>query len=419
VSLEYRIGDVVDRLAEIPDGSIDLVVTSPPFLALRSYLPADHPDKAKEIGSEPTPAAFIDTLLGLSAEFARVLAPHGSICVELGDTFAGQQPGTAASYGEIDEAGQMNAWRENAYGKATITRGHGNGAPKSGEGWPLAKSLTGIPTLYSWSLAYGRNLLTGEPSPAGQWRIRNVIVWARPNPPVGALGDKFRPATSYITVACKSGKRYFDLDAVRTPHVTDDWDRPRNTPIPNRIGEHELSNSGSNHAGAPPLDWHADDHPEDGDWLWKLSTQPYKGSHYATYPLALPKRLIEAMCPLKVCTTCGKPSTRIVGEAEYIKDGEVVAPHVWASGIADSGAHTNKRDGNTTRSAPTLGFTDCGHDDWRTGVVLDPFAGSGTTLEAAQAVGRHAIGIDLDARNADLAQERVGMFLDIDRGAAA
>jgi hypothetical protein len=70
VSLEYRIGDVFDRLAEIPDGTIDLIVTSPPFLALRSYLPADHPDKAREIGSEATPADFIDTLLALTAEWA-------------------------------------------------------------------------------------------------------------------------------------------------------------------------------------------------------------------------------------------------------------------------------------------------------------------------------------------------------------
>jgi DNA modification methylase len=90
MSLEYRIGDVFDRMAEIPDGSIDLIVTSPPFLALRSYLPADHPDKGKEIGSEATPAAFIDTLLALSAEWGRVLAPHGSLCVELGDTYAGR-----------------------------------------------------------------------------------------------------------------------------------------------------------------------------------------------------------------------------------------------------------------------------------------------------------------------------------------
>jgi hypothetical protein len=65
----------------------------------------------------------------------------------------------------------------------------------------------------------------------------------------------------------------------------------------------------------------------------------------------------------------------------------------------------------------TLGWTNCECDSdgmhWRTGIVLDPFAGSGTTLDAAQAVGRHAIGFDLDDRNADLARERVGMFLEI------
>ena len=57
------IGDVRAVLATIPDGSIDLVVTSPPFLALRSYLPSDHPEKELEIGSEATPAEFLDALL--------------------------------------------------------------------------------------------------------------------------------------------------------------------------------------------------------------------------------------------------------------------------------------------------------------------------------------------------------------------
>jgi DNA modification methylase len=412
VSLDYRVGDVFDRLAEIPDASIDLVVTSPPFLALRSYLPADHPDKAKEIGSEPTPAEFIDTLLALTAEFGRVIAPHGSICVELGDTFSGSgggggdylpgglredQPGFGGS-ADAQREGNAAHWRHKAARKSE---------------WPLAKSLTGIPTLYPWSLAYGRNLLTGEPSPAGQWRIRNVIVWARPNPPVGALGDKFRPATSYITVACKGPKRYFDLDAVRHAHAS--------TPPPAGMSRSKADTrnddgtpyySEGNPAGAPPLDWHADDHPEDGDWLWKLSTQPYKGSHYATYPLTLPKRMIEAMCPLRVCTTCEKPSERIVESDRHVDMTLVGAPEQSArSAIA---ARNFAADGSARTDRTTIGWTDCGHDAWRTGVTLDPFAGSGTTLEAAQAVGRHAIGIDLDSRNAELAQSRVGMFLNID-----
>ena len=63
MSARFYVCDVFDGLATLEDGSVDLVVTSPPFLALRSYLPADHPDKGKEIGSEATPAEFIDVLL--------------------------------------------------------------------------------------------------------------------------------------------------------------------------------------------------------------------------------------------------------------------------------------------------------------------------------------------------------------------
>jgi DNA modification methylase len=59
-------------------------------------------------------------------------------------------------------------------------------------------------------------------------------------------------------------------------------------------------------------------------------------------------------------------------------------------------------------------WSDCGHNTWRPGIVLDPFAGSGTTLMVATGMGRDAIGIDLDERNADLARERIGMFVDIE-----
>jgi site-specific DNA-methyltransferase (cytosine-N4-specific) len=416
MSLEYRVGDVFERLAEIPDGSIDLIVSSPPFLALRSYLPDGHPDKHKEIGQEPTPAEFIDTHLALSAEYARVLAPHGSLCYEIGDTYSG----SGGHGGDYAEGGMRD-------GQPKF-----KGSASKGNGWPLAKSMCIIPHLFTASLAYGRNLLTGEPSPAGEWRIRNVICWARNNPPVGALGDKFRPATSYITVACKSGKRYFDLDAVRMPYsektntrvaagVESQERTSKTSPDTNRATLNDKDNDG---AGRPPLDWHTDGHPEDGDWLWQLNTQPYSGAHFATYPMALPKRMIEAMCPRKVCTTCGKPSERIVDKHyEGAKSGMPYTPHVWESGIATSGAHTNKAPDEGARVvAVTTGWTDCGcstdGSHWRTGNVLDPFGGSGTTAEAAQAVGRHAILIDIDERNADLARERVGMFLEINEGAA-
>jgi DNA modification methylase len=419
MTVEYRIGDVFERLADIPDGTIDLVLTSPPFLALRSYLPADHPDKSKEIGSESDPATFIDTMLRLTAEWRRVLAPHGSIVVELGDTYSGSG-GAGGDYGPAglrdgQERFRQVGSREHRPERAgTSADGGIRTVPiNAGRGWPLDKSICGIPWLYTLSLAYGRNLLNHEHR-IEPWRVRNVVAWCRPNPPVGALGDKFRPATSYLTIACMSRTRYFDLDAVRGEHRLEadrdgssvGWgtgaaakaDRGGDT------NHGDLAVRTVNPAGAPPLDY------------WEISTQPYKGSHYATFPEALLEKPIKAMCPLKVCTTCGEPSRRIV-ETSYIgaNSGPAYVPSTWPSGIADGqAAHTNKPPDEGARVvATTLGWTDCGHDTWRNGIILDPFGGSGTTGVVAQGLGRDAILIDIDSRNADLARERVGMFVTV------
>ena len=403
----YYVGDVFDVMATLPDSSVDLVLTSPPFLALRSYLPADHPDKAKEIGSEPTPAEFIDTMLALTAEWERVLAPHGSICVELGDTYSG----AGGSGGDLTNGSKGDGEAVNSNGNPSIRRARDLTVGRDdNDGWPMAKSLTGIPTLYAWSLAYGRNLLTGEPSPAGQWRIRNVVAWVRPNPPVGALGDKFRPGTSYITVACKARDRWFDLDDVREPfkhpdHNARNPDRGSGTQGAKVNADRNDGGGGnwpSTTGGAPPLDW------------WQVSTEPYSGSHYATWPRKLLERPIRAMCPAEVCRTCGEPRRRIVGDVCYVlaNSGEPVEAQQWERN--DTGANRKQvigRDNGAVRVADTLGFTDCGHGDYRRGIVLDPFAGSGTTLAVATGLGRDAIGIDIDERNADLARERVGMFL--------
>ena len=394
----YIVGDVRDVLATIPDGSIDMVMTSPPFLALRSYLPADHPDKHREIGSEPDPATFLDTLLLLTAEWGRVLAPHGSICVELGDTYSG----SGGAGGDYNPDGLRDG--QSKFEGSNQRRGkvvdHNSGRRNPPDTWPLPKSLCGIPHLYHLSLAYGRNLLTGEESPAGRWRVRNVVAWCRPNPPVGALGDKFRPATSYMTIATRAQKRYFDLDAVRTP--ADHEPKPSSRGATEFERDEAKARKGTvgmthNPAGAPPLDY------------WVIPTQPYSGSHYAVYPPALCERPIKSMVPAKVCTVCGAPSERIV-DVEGLSGRDMMgANNDRAIG------HSGKRDPMPEITRTTIGWTECEcHDDgtkWRPGVVLDPFAGSGTTLMVATGQGRDAIGIDIDSRNADLALDRVGPLL--------
>jgi site-specific DNA-methyltransferase (cytosine-N4-specific) len=452
----YLVGDVRERLAGLPDGSVDLLLTSPPFLALRSYLPPGHPDKANEMGSEPTPGEFIDGLLDV-VEIARgKLAPHGSIAIELGDTYAGSG-GAGGDYGEGGMRDGQNAFDGS---KARTRKPKSMSAVATAEapppklrtrrtlpGWPVEKSLCLVPELFRVSLVYGFNPLTGRETP--RWRARNVVRWERPNPPVGDLGDKFRPATSDMVVACVGRRRYFDLDAVRTPHKSDPAAFSGNgytKGSPQGVPGNE--SMPGNPAGAPPLDWWEPTDEEQEVWDawadqgWVIPTKGYSGSHYAVWPPMLCVRPIKAMCPERVCLECGRPSERLTGEPTYVRtDSKRVPPKLMKLDEANRVApgvnqHVGLEGANSSvvRSAETLGWSccgcgkgcrasavdkrsvvdvgDCKGGHWRRGVVLDPFAGSGTTLMVATGLGRDAIGIDLDERNLDLARERVGMFLE-------
>jgi methylase of polypeptide subunit release factors len=392
MTARYIVGDTLTVLATLEPASYDLVITSPPFLALRSYLPADHPDKHLEIGSEATPGEYLDVLLDVVEACARVLAPHGSLVFELGDTYAGG--------GGTVESREHRSERD-----GTGADGGVRVVPlKDGCGWPLDKSKTCIPQLFTIALAYGLNPLTGRQTEP--WRVRNTVAWCRPNPPVGRDGDKYRPATSFLTIACKARDRYWDGDAVRT-NLKPGSEKPRSYAEGSKTDAehfqsrvHNTNGQMSNPAGAPLLDW------------WNIPTHPYPGAHYATWPPALVVPLIKAMCPLRVCVTCGEPARRIVAQsAEYASAMVDAAPGRSALRHDEDAGNNYWQPRPDTAQYETLGFTDCHHDTWRPGLILDPFAGSGTTLAVATGHGHNATGIDLDPRNLDLARQRIGMFL--------
>lgn len=421
----YLIGDTLAVLPTLEPASVDTVICSPPFLALRSYLPAGHPDKALEHGSEPTPAAFLANLLDVTELLGRVLAPHGSIAVELGDTYSG-----ARGYGNEDS-------QNPAYGERSVERWRDARVDrrfkKQDDGWPLPKSLCFVPQLYGASLAYGRNMLAAPGSPEWRefepWRVRNVVAWVRPNPPVGALGDKWRPATSHITVATRSARRYWDDVPTRRPHT--EPGRVFNNNIPSRKndsrdadGRETNDEMHQNPAGAPLLDW------------WEITPSGFTsrlGTHYATFPDAIAVPLVEAMCPRRVCRTCGQPSRRLQSKPDYVPSESYRGGAEWADTerVADGvnqwvGAKGARA--SLVRSTTTVGWSTCGcpgteqtrddgfHDGagWRAGVVLDPYAGTGTSLLVATGHGREAVGVDLDGRNAALAEERLGMFVTVE-----
>lgn len=333
----WLVGDVFEVLATLPDKSVNSVITSPPYWRKRRYLPADHPLADKEIGQEPSPGAFIETMLRLTDELWRIVADDGTIWINLGDTASGS--GGAGGDYSVDgiRAGQ------NRYAGTNRAIRDASAGTYACDDMPKAKSVCWIPELFGASLAYGRNLLTGAPHQ--QWITRPKVTWCKPAPTPGEIIDKFREATELIVWASKQGTYYFDLDSVRNPPIPENerttWNQNGPKVLAARaagkdVSGHERNTKRTtNPKGAPPLDW------------WVVNTSGYEGAHFATFPGELIRRPVIASCP---------PG----------------------------------------------------------GVILDPFGGSGTTAEVATGHGRDCISIDFDARNADLAVSRVGMFLDVE-----
>lgn len=422
-------GDTRTVLADLAAAGIvvDVVIGSPAFLEQREYLPVDHPDKALEMGSEDTPGEFIDGLLDVTEGCERLLAPHGSIAIELGDTSSG----SGGAGGDYAEGG----WREGqprfdgTAAKARLIDDYPRPARdrlrKTPNGWPVEKSLCMTPELYRVALAYGFNPLTGRTTP--RWRVRNVVDWGRTNPSPGRDGDKFRRASSDLVIACRTdaagARRYWDGEAVRVPaspntnaRVPKGVERMPNTRPKAGVDPHDHRDTldrAVDSGTAPMLDWWDVDQ-FDTD-LWVINSPGYTGAHYATFPPALVDPLVRAMCPLRVCTVCGEPSRRMLGKSTYVQARSGRAPAVLhqreGERVGDGVNQWNtagRGDSSVRRVTDTVGWTDCGHAAWRPGIVLDPFAGSGTTLAVATGHSRTAIGIDLDERNADLARDRVG-----------
>ncbi|MHB1504862.1 MAG: DNA-methyltransferase [Acidimicrobiales bacterium] len=335
-TLTWYTGDAAAVLATMPAASVDLVVTSPPFLGLRSYLTDPDPH---EIGTEGTPADYLHHLLVCLDQCRRVLTPTGSLVIEIGDSYAGSggaggdyRPGGkhaadrpfdgTAAQGRSDTRRRRNRQADAAMlqpGKSWATR----------PGWPAAKSRIAIPELLTVALAHGLNPLTGDRHPS--WLVRDTIAWCRRSAMPGAKSDRTTPAHSTLIVACTSPRRFWD--GTKLPaDLARDWWVIESTGLP---------------VGARRQGVH----------------------HPAVMPEALARPLIETMCPPEACADCATPSPP---------------------------------DGNLCSR--------CGSPHRRAGIVLDPCAGSGTTMAVAHGLGRSAIGIDLDPAGEGRVRTRLGLW---------
>jgi DNA modification methylase len=143
------------------------------------------------------------------------------------------------------------------------------------------------------------------------------------------------------------------------------------------------------------------DHPKGknpGDF-WSITTRPFKGAHFAVYPLELCRKPILSSCPEWVCTQCGKTRERITKtkliRGSWGKQKKMIKNYPTEGRMGDS-IHE------------TVGWTDCGCNvGFNAGVVLDPMCGSGSTLVMAQRLGRQWLGIELNQEYVEIAKKRL------------
>lgn len=143
--------------------------------------------------------------------------------------------------------------------------------------------------------------------------------------------------------------------------------------------------------------------------VWVIATQPFPEAHFAVYPEGLIEIPIKAGCPEFVCKKCGKARVKIFKEAIGGTKG-----HSWHDHSADmEKGNVKKQTGseyNTYKRGNFIGYSDCGCDHsngWDSGIVLDPFIGSGTTALVALKQRKRFIGIEIKQEYIDMSYKRI------------
>lgn len=322
------------RKIPYPHGTVDLVVTSPPYWRKRDYGVKD------QIGQEATPEEYVNAIMQALEEWRHLLRPTGSVFLNIGDTY-------------------------------------------------FHKSLQGIPSLVEAGARATK-----------VWMVRNRIVWVKktgmPDPAQNRLASRHE----YILHLTLNGY-YYDL-----------------------FGYAQKYSRGS--TGANPGD------------VWEIRPRRSLKAHLAPFPPEIVERAILLACPRAVCSKCGKPRERIVERTSELnlarpqarralqlaKETGLTSEHIaaiQATGISDAGKARHVQSGTdknadhikklaleakeklggyfrefTFAKRKTVGWTDCGCGaPFTPGVVLDPFMGTGTSLDVALEMGRSAIGVDV------------------------
>lgn len=326
------------------------------------------------LGLEPTPGLYISHLCGIFDLTKRVLKKTGTLWVVLDDSYAGSGKASGQSIDQVSAKQATNFASAHLTQKLDIP----------------AKSLIGIPERFVLEM-----LNRG-------WIRRNTIIWHKNNPMPESVKDRFTSDFEYLYLFSQQQDYYFEQQFEQY------------TALPGEIRTFGKAGNTDRH------DTGFEYNPESRSPLgrnkrcvWTINTKSYSGAHFAVFPPKLVETPILAGCPLYICSKCGKPRVKIYG----IKS---TTAERLAKGADNSGGGSPERlehgqvnihgKGMTHNLDPErkyLGYSDCGCGvPYVAGVVMDIFAGSGTTLQVALSLGRRSIGIDQSSKYCELATKR-------------
>ena len=259
------IGDCRNLLREMPEKSVHTCVTSPPYFGLRDYGMDD------QIGLEQTPEAFVAEMVAVFREVKRVLRDDGTLWLNLGDSYASYRDGKATpdttrgdSEGTLVPKGSAKNRMASTFAGSSIKH----------------KDLIGIP----WRVALALQ--------ADGWYLRQDIIWHKPNPMPESVTDRCTKAHEYIFLLSKSPQYYFDHEAIKEISVDPESHKGmKKRSADKRDGDPYFATRVGNSAEGKIYD------KRNKRSVWTVTTKPFKGAHFATFPPDLIEPCILAGCP--------------------------------------------------------------------------------------------------------------------------
>jgi len=242
-------GDCLKSLRNLAPKSVNTCVTSPPYFGLRDY------GDEGQLGLEETPEEFVENLVKVFKEVKRVLRDDGTVWLNLGDTYCG----TGHKGNHVDPKHKKG---RNAQKTAVNNKLDGF----------KSKDLIGIP----WRVAFALQ--------QDGWYLRQDIIWHKPNPMPESVRDRCTKSHEYIFLLSKSMKYYYDNEVIKEDSISIVKKRTR------KVGMGVGSNIGTKGSAG-------NNGKRNKRSVWTVTTKPFKGAHFAVFPMDLIEPCVLAGCP--------------------------------------------------------------------------------------------------------------------------